>query len=101
MTNNPQYTDVDLNATGTTTVCDVDGDVRVYGAFGENAGSTAAFNLEATDGTDTAVLSQPGAGNNLELDGPVAIDNETDLQINVTTAEGSDLTMTVVTFPGA
>lgn len=100
MTNVPVYTTVDLNATGTTTVADVDGDARVYGAYGDHDGSTAEFNLEATDGSDTAVLAQPGTGNNLAFQGPVALDAETDLQVNVTTAEGSALTMTVVTFPG-
>lgn len=101
MTNEPVYTTVDLNATGPTTVYDADHDATVYGVFMEHGGGTADYNLEATDGTDTAVLAQPGAGGSLEFGDTIAVDAGTDLQINVTTAEGAALTGTVVVFPGA
>lgn len=101
MTNIPQYTDVDLNATGTTTILSPGADVRVFGVFMEHGGSTAEVNLEVTDGTNTAVISQPGAGGNIGGGDTLALDANNELQVNVTTAEGAALTGTVVVLTGA
>ena len=90
------YTDIDLNSTGTTDIYDPGEDATVYGVFLENGGSTAEVNLEATDGTDTAVLAQPGAGNDVEFGDTVVLGGGDKLQINVTTAEGSAQTNTAV-----
>ena len=99
MSNGVTYTSVDLNATGTTTVYTPSTDANVS-VFMENGGSTAEVNLEVTDGTDTAVLAQPGAGGSVEFGDVVALDGDQSLQINVTTAEGSALTGTVAVHAG-
>lgn len=92
------YTTVDLNTTGTTEVHSSGTDSEISGVFMENGGSTAEVNLEATDGTDTSVLAQPGAGNSVEFGDTIYVGAGDSLQINVTTAEGSALTGTVVVF---
>jgi hypothetical protein len=94
------YTDIDLNSTGTTEIHSSDADSEVSGVFLENGGSTAEVNLEVTDGTDTAVLAQPGAGSSIEFGETIYIGKDDSLQINVTTAEGSAQTNTAVVFKG-
>lgn len=93
-----QYATVDLNAAGTTTIHGSDNDAQVTGVYMANGGGTAAAQLEATNGTDTAVLAQPGAGGNIAFGELVFVGNTDELQINVTTAEGAALTGTVVVF---
>lgn len=83
------YTSIDLNATGTTTILNPSREATVYSVHMENGGSTAEVNVEVTDGTDTAVVAQPGAGANVEFTGPVVIPSGETLQVNVTTAEGA------------
>lgn len=100
MTNDPIFTSVDLNATGTTTIYDADANAKVYGVYMDHGGSTAEVQLEATDGTNTAKIDEPGAGNDLAVGDTLALDPSTDLQVNVTTAEGAALTGTVVVMPG-
>lgn len=100
MTNTVQYTTVDLNATGTTTVYDPDFDAVVHGVFMDNGGATAEYQLEVTDGTDTAVLADLSAGAMLEFDADVALDAGQLLQVNVTTVEGSSLTETCAASAG-
>lgn len=94
MTNDVQYTTVDLNSTGTTTVYDPDHDATVQGVYMDHGGGTAEVQLEVTDGTDTAVVRTPGAGTALEFGDDLALDGGQSLQINVTTAEGSALSET-------
>lgn len=90
-----EYTDVDLNASGTTTVYDGNTQTVIYGVFLKNGGSTAVVQLEVTDGTDTAVLT-PGqtAGDGISFTGPIALNRNEALQANVTTVEGSAQTNT-------
>lgn len=101
MTNDVQYTEIDLNATGSTTVYDPDHDARAYGVFMAHGGTTAEVQLEVTDGVDTAVLDEPGAGNALEFGDTIALDADQSLQINVTAAEGGALTETAAASVGA
>lgn len=84
-----EYATIDLNATGTTTVYDGATESEVYGVYLNNGGSTAAVNLEVTDGTDTAVLREKAAGENLEFGDTIRLDPGNALQINVTAAEGA------------
>lgn len=100
MSNDVQYTSVDLNATGTTTVYNPDHDGEAKGVYMDHGGSTAEVQLEVTDGTNTAVLATPGAGNALEFGNVVALDGDQKLQINVTTAEGSSLSETAAVSVG-
>lgn len=100
MTNGVEYTDIDLNSAGATTVFDADGDATVTGVHMKNGGSTAEVELQATDGTDTATLAEPGAGSSLEFGDSIALDSESDLQIEVTTAEGSAQSNTAVVHVG-
>lgn len=93
-----QYATVDLNAAGTTTIHGSDNDAQITGVYMENGGSTAVAQLESTNGTDTAVLAAPGAGNSLAFSDNLLVGNTDTLQINVTTAEGAALTGTVVVF---
>lgn len=97
-----QYTTIDLNDTGTTsTVYDGDDDTLIYGVFMQNGGSTAVAQLEVTDGTDTSVLT-PGqtAGDGIDFGSTIALSKNDDLQINVTTAEGSAQTNECVVLRG-
>jgi len=93
-----EYTSIDLNSTGATTVYDPSDDSEVSGVYLNNGGSTAEVQLEATDGSDTSILAVPGAGNSLEFSGTALLDSGDSLQINVTTAEGAALTGTAVVF---
>lgn len=95
-----EYTSVDLNTTGTTTIYNGSVQGKVYGVFLHHSGSTAEFQLEVTDGTNTGILRVPGAGSSLEFGDTIAVDSGDDLQINVTVAEGSSLTGTAVVFRG-
>jgi len=90
-----EYTDIDLNSTGATTIYDGDAQAAIYGVYLRNGGGTAEVRLEVTDGTDTATIANPsGAGASLEFTGPIVLNRTEDLQINVTTAEGSAQTNT-------
>lgn len=100
MSNDVQYTTVDLNSTGTTTVYDPDHDATAYGVYMANGGGTADVQLEVTDGTDTVVLDDPGAGSAIEFSDDLALDGDQSLQVNVTTAEGSALTETAAVSAG-
>lgn len=100
MTSNATYTSIDLNDTSTTSTIFDPLEGRATGVYLKNGGSTAEFQLESTDGSSTAVLAVPGAGNNLEFGNEVHLDNDDSLQINVTTAEGSSQTNTCVVFYG-
>lgn len=88
------FTDVDLNATGTTTVANPDKDARVSAVYLANGGSTADVQLEVTDGTDTVIVDDPVAGSGITHETDVMLDKGESLQVNVTTAEGSALTET-------
>lgn len=101
MTNGPEYTPIDLNATGATPIYDASHDATVYGVHLTNSGGTAVVQLEVTDGTDTVVLTpDQAAGDDVVYDRPIPLDAANDLQINVTTAEGSALEETAVVLPG-
>lgn len=100
-----QYTDIDLNSTGTTAIASVPSDdvtdgMHVMGVYLKNGGSTAEVQLEVTDGSKTSVLAVPGAGNNLTFEGDVALSKDDTLQINVTTVEGSAQTNTAAVSRG-
>lgn len=95
-----EYTDVDLNSTGTTTLYDPNSDVRVFSVTMENGGSTVEYNLELTDGTNTAVLigvpnSRRNAGDAIAWGDTIVLSGDDSIQLNVTTVEGSALTETV------
>ena len=87
-------TAVDLNASGTTSIADPSNDARVSAVYLANGGSTADVQLEVTDGTDTVVIDDPAAGNGIEHETDVMLDENESLQVNVTTAEGSALSDT-------
>lgn len=101
MSNGVQYTDVDLNATGTTTVHNPSHDATAFGVYLPNSGSTAVVELRVTDGTDTVNLT-PGqaAGDDVAYSDPLPLDGDNELEINVDTAEGSALTETAVVLVG-
>lgn len=90
------YTTVDLNSTGTTTIYDGDVGATIQGVYMKNDGGNAIAQLEVTDGTDTGVIRELAVGGNLEYDGDIDLPPTDDLQINVTTAEGSAETAEVV-----
>jgi hypothetical protein len=92
------YTSIDQNSTGSTTVYDPTGDGEVTGVFLENSGSTAELALEVTDGTDTARLAEPGAGNRLAFGETIRLGIGDSLQVNVLVAEGTAQTETAVAF---
>lgn len=101
MSNDVQYTTVDLNATGGQTVYDPDHDATVYAVHMTNPGGTAEIQLEVTDGTDTVIIQQvSGAGDNLHYNHTIALDGDQSLQINVTTAEGTAGTSTAAVSAG-
>lgn len=85
------YTTVDLNATGTTTLFDADSAADVWGVYLRNGGGTAEVSLEVTDGSNTArvVDNEGSAGAGIEFTGPLQLAAAEDLQANVTTAEGT------------
>ena len=95
---NTEYTTVDLNATGTTSIYAPSSDATVYGVYLENGGSTAELQLEATDGSDTVILSNPGAGEGLSFSDMHALGGDQTLQVNVTVAEGAAQTNTAAVF---
>lgn len=100
MTSNANFTSIDLNDTSTTSTIFDPINGRATGVYMENGGTTAEVQLEVTDGSNTAVLAVPGAGNNLEFSGEIHLDKSDSLQINVTTAEGSSQSNTAVVFTG-
>jgi len=91
-----EYTSIDQNTTGTTTVYNPDTDAEVTGVYLDNPGSTAELALEVTDGTDTARLADPGAGNALSVGDSYRIGDTDSLQVNVLTAEGTAQSATAV-----
>lgn len=88
------FTDVDLNTDATTTLADPDSDARVPAVYVPNSGSTADIQLEVTDGTDTVVVDNPAAGDPIEHEVDVLLDEGESVQVNVTTVEGSAVTST-------
>lgn len=92
------YTSIDQNATGSTTIYDPNGDGEITGVFLENSGSTAELALEVTDGTDTARLTEPGAGNPIEFGETIRLGIDDSLEVNVLTAEGVAQSETAVAF---
>lgn len=88
------FTDIDLNSTGTTTVADPSNDARVPSVHLTNGGGTAEVRLEVTDGTDTAVLTDPGAGANIDYQTDIMLDENESVQIVVEVAEGTAQTNT-------
>jgi len=92
------YTDVDLNATGSTTLFDPDDGAEVSGVYLPNGGSTAEVDLEVTDGTDTTTLVVGGAGGRVEFGNTVRLGGDDSLQATVRVAEGTALTETAVAF---
>lgn len=97
-----QYTSVDLNATGTTTIFDGDEKVLITGVHLRNGGGTAVANLEVTDGSDTATLvnNRGSGGSDIHYENTFALARNDDLQINVTTAEGAAQSNTAVVLRG-
>jgi len=90
-----EFSDIDLNANATTTVYDGDTRAIVYGVYLRNGGSTAVARLEVTDDTDTATLTPgQGGGDSIEFTGPIVLNRSEQLQVNVTTVEGSAQTNT-------
>lgn len=93
MSNGVVYTQIDLNATGTTTIYDPEHDATVQGVHLENAGSSADVHLEVTDGTTTVDLTTAQtAGDAIRYVDPTPLDSDNLLQVNVLSAEGSSLT---------
>jgi hypothetical protein len=91
-------TDIDLNTDATTTVFTPSSDATVERIEVPNAGSTAEFDVEVTDGTDTVTLASSGAGGAVSITDPVPLVDGWTLQVDVTTVEGSALTATAVVF---
>lgn len=90
-----EYTSIDLNTTGTTTVYDGDREAIIHGVYAENSGGTLEVQLEITDGTDTTVLTlDQGAGDGIAFETELELDPSNDLQLNVTTGEGAIETTT-------
>lgn len=84
------FTDIDLNDTSTTsTIYNPSVPTTVYGVFLEQGGGTSEIQLELTDGSDTVVLDEKGAGENLSFQNMLVLSKAESLQIDVTTAEGS------------
>lgn len=100
MSNDVVYTTVDLNATGTTTVYDPDTDATVERIQVPNGGSTAEFDVEVTNGSDTVVLESSGGGNAITIADPLPLNGAQSVQVNVTAAEGGALTETAAAFVG-
>lgn len=96
------YSSVDLNTVATTDVYDPTEDAEVHAVHLANSGSTAVVQLEVTDGTDTAVLTQgQAAGDGIAWEpGTYGLEAGEKLQANVTTAEGSSLTGTAAASVG-
>lgn len=94
-----EFTSVDLNTGGTTTLFDGTGAADVHAVHLANGGSTAVVQLEVTDGTDTAVLT-PGqaGGDSIAYENTVEIPPGKTLQANVTTVEGAAQSNTAAVF---
>jgi len=90
------YTDVDLNSTGTTTLLSPSTDVQISGVYLLNGGTSAEVDLEITDGTDTATLSEGSGGGNVTFGDTTILGAGDSLQITVQTAEGAAQTNTAV-----
>lgn len=97
MTETTSFTSIDLNTADATTIYNP---IRgtVSGVYMKNGGSTAEVELQVTDGSNTATLAVPGAGNNLEFSGDIFVDKGVSVQIDVTTKEGSSQNNTAVVF---
>lgn len=90
-----EYTSVDISATGTTTVYSPTSDATVEGVYLASDG-TSGYQLEVTDGTNTAVIADPGAGNDLAFEGELRLAGGTDsVQIVVETAGSGSETAAV------
>lgn len=92
-----EYTDMDLNSTGTTTIYAPTNDAVVSGVHMANGGGTNEVRLEVTDGTNTATLAGAAisAGDPIHFEDEVHLAGGVDeLQITVSTTEGSALTET-------
>ena len=98
MTNGVIFTDIDLNTDATTVIFDPSTGATVERVEVPNGGSTAEFDVEVTDGTDTVILASSGAGNAVTLSDPVPLDDTTQLQVDVTAVEGGALTETAAVF---
>lgn len=96
------YTNVDQNATGTTTLYDPNSDAYFYAGKLDNVGSSAVLVLEVTDGTNTANMTAgQTAGNDIDYGDTVELDGASLVQVNVTTVNsdaGVDGNETAVAF---
>lgn len=97
---NVEYTSIDQNATGTTTVYDPANDAEVGAVHLDNPGSSAELRLEVTDGTNTAVLDDPAAGEAIHFTDDMYLDAGDSLQVVVETAEGSSQSATCAVSRG-
>jgi len=88
------FTTVDLNTAATTTVANPTGDARVPAVHLAHGGSTAELRLEVTDGTDTAVLADPAAGDPVHYETETMLDEGESLQVVVEVTEGGALSET-------
>lgn len=101
-----EYTDIDLNSTGTTDLYTIPSDdvtdgAVIEGVYLKNGGGAAVVQLEVTDGSSTAVLT-PGqsGGDSITFTGGILLGGSDKLQANVTTAEGSSQTNTAAVGRG-
>lgn len=95
------FTSIDLNTAATTTVYNPATDAELGGVHMAHGGSTAEVRLEITDGTNTAVLSDPGAGAPIHFSDDLQLDAGESLQIVVEVTEGAALTETAAASGGA
>lgn len=90
------YTSIDFSSTGTTTILDPNDDQIIFAIrMAATNISTGDSRLETTDGSSTAILDDPGAGNPISLINTWVIPNSDTLQINVEATENSTQTAVV------
>lgn len=98
MGNGVKPTTVDFNTDATTPIYEPTTSATVRRVEVPNSGSTAEFDIEATDGSNTVVLASSGAGGSVSITNPIPLDGSWSLQLDVTTVEGGALSETAFVF---
>jgi hypothetical protein len=94
-----EFTDIDFNTEGRTTVFDPQSGSFVWGVFLRNSGNTSNASLEISNGENRATIDDNrngGGGEDIERDTQWHLSTSEKLEINVTTTEGADLTETCI-----
>ena len=90
ITADASYVDIDIGELGTTTLFDPEEDSYVYGVFLLNDTSAARATLEVTNGSQTGVLRESGAGGSIDFQNTFVLGHNDTLQLTVTQTDGAE-----------